>query len=110
MKIIYTHNDNEQVAHDDADGTFYIGDKGAVFYLGPGEIEPWYVNASFDLFKKVVQVYDRYVDEVVGKESEQDQLDVVANFREALWAVESQHNQSKSFWACIIQQAEDGQI
>ncbi len=111
MNIVFTENETDCVAFDDADGKFYLGADGIILYLGPGEIEPWYVNASLDWFRQSILAYENYGDEVVTTETEEEQLKVVAKFREAvLAAIENQNNQKKSFWASIVQQAEEGQM
>jgi hypothetical protein len=110
MKILFEENEIDRIAADDADGKFYLRSDGVILYIGPGEFEPWYVNATLDRFQKSVQVYNSYGAEVVVKETEEEQLTIVAKFREAILAIENFDNQNKSYWACIVQQAEEGQI
>jgi hypothetical protein len=110
MKIVFAENEIDRIASDDADGKFYPGKDGVILYLGPGEAEPWYVNAGLEQFRRSVEAYENYGSEVVTQETEEEQLKVVAKFREAVLAIENHGYQNKSFWACIVQQAEDGQM
>jgi hypothetical protein len=110
MKIVIEENEIDRIASDDADGKFYLRTDGVILYIGPRELEPWYVNASLDKFQRSVQAYENYGTEVVVKETEEEQLMVVAKFREAILGIENYGNQNKSYWACIVQQAEEGQM
>ncbi len=110
MKIIFSENEIDRIASDDADGRFYLAHDGVIFYLGPGEAEPWYVNAGLDQFRRSVEAYENYVSEVVTQETEEEQLKVVSKFRETVLAIENHGYQNRSFWPCIVQQAEDGQM
>jgi hypothetical protein len=110
MKIIFEEKKIDRVASDDADGKFFTGSDGAILYLGPGEIEPWYVNASLEQFRRSTEAYKDYGTEVVTKKTEQEQLGVVAKFLELISTIDNHEFQHKSYWLCIVQQAKDGQI
>jgi hypothetical protein len=109
MKIIFEENQIDCIASDDADGKFYLSADGCILYRGPGESDPWYVNSSSSRFRNSVKAYEKYVAEVIVKDTEEEQLEVVAKFREAVLAIESYDGQNKSFWLCIAQQAKEGQ-
>lgn len=110
MNIAFEENAPDRIASDDAGGTFYFGNDGSVLYIGPEKREPWYVNASLDKFQHSVKAYENYVTEVKQKETELEQLKVVDGFREAIAAIENYGQINRSYWACIVQQAEEGQL
>ncbi|WP_444911332.1 hypothetical protein [Microbulbifer sp. PAAF003] len=110
MRITFEKDDSEYIASDDADGRFYLDKNGVVLYLGPDELEPWSVNTRIENFRHSVEAYNKYVIEIESKETEQEQLIIVTKFNEAILAIEDYRGHNKSYWSCIIQQAEAGQI
>jgi hypothetical protein len=110
MKIIFEENQIDWIASDDVDEKFYRSADSCILYQGPGESEPWYVNSSSSRFQKSVQAYENYVAEVIDKETVEEQLKVVAKFRDAVLAIENDGSQNKSFWLSVAQQAEEGQV
>lgn len=49
---------------------FYLGLDSIIFYLGPGESEPWYVNTNPAISRRSVEAYERYGLQVVITEAE----------------------------------------
>lgn len=110
MRVDFDKNQSNRVASDDADGRFYSGVDGTILYLEPGEMQPWYVNANLEKFRKSINTYKNYGIEVVKKETEDEHLKVVDTFKKAVLEIEDFGKQGKSYWSSIVQQAEEGQI
>lgn len=110
MKIDLEEVGGDRFALDDAGGEFYPAQTGQVLYKGPGEAIPWYVNSDLSKFHRSVAAYERYIIDVVRMDTESGQLMVVSRFRDAILDIEDYGNQEHSYWACIVQQAEEGQL
>ncbi|MDH5730028.1 MAG: hypothetical protein OEZ58_13625 [Gammaproteobacteria bacterium] len=111
MRIILEKNPQpSQVAYDDTDGKFYLNEDQEILYIGPGESKPWYVNANLSDFIRSVTEYESYCANVSKPMSEDEQLKIVREFTRKLQRIEDFEKKNRSYWECIIEQAEHGQI
>jgi hypothetical protein len=112
MKIVLSANDTDAVigreyVGDDLEGEFVAMPAGSIAYRHPvvGEL---FANVSRDAFLACARAWERYVARVAPLTDEGEQLRVVEELRRELEAQD--RLRPDSFWAIILEQAENGHL
>ena len=113
MEIVMLENpDGDVIAREMIDdepyGEFYLSPSGEVRYRYEEADRDLFANTGFDHFLAAVRAWRRYRAEVREAKGEDGERQVVEALRAELESAGSGLSLDQSFWAAIVEQAEDG--
>ena len=88
---------------------FVVAPDGRVFYRHPGD-RPWVAGPTVAAFREAAVAWNRYCNEVVAGDTEEEQLEAVARLRTELLRIGVLSAHSDNLWMSLVEQARDGLI
>lgn len=99
-----------EMIDDEPYGEFYLSPSGEVRYRYEEAGYDLFANTGFDHFLAAVTAWRRYRAEVREAKDENGERRVVEALKAELESAESGLSLEQSFWAAIVEQAEDGML